>query len=976
MPATKFTGARLERLAEYKALRPFIGITEYNNLIAKLSNAQKVADRKAAEAAARREARIEAKRIEREAELKRIRSAAAKKAAATRAANRIPRVPSRRDEARQGVLARVVVPVGANIDGAEVYQIATEIARLNPAEFRLRFYANGELIRETVIIDSLFGSRTRRIHEYIRRFFTWEGSDGLPVFWTNRSGADWPAGTTLEVIVSASTEPIAPVRMAQRFADGVKHCVAEPLAAVWEKYAENATTDESRKKMLRTARQIRAYGERYAEGIPEGEAMEEMARIARRHIIITDIFNEKVFEYNVKSPKQVRFINAKPNHVEVGQMCMGNKAEKCTQEEMLNLIADHQKRLADNKEFYMFEGPASDIRCIRSAHGAWRVENPLHDIYEKHNKDNNIHEFGLDAVRFPDVNAFLKCSALVNSIPVKLSDRVPTQHHDLKAAYTQHALTPRYEGFMGKIHQWRNVTAVDAETVLSHLCICEFEVLAVDGLLARLGLRVGGRYVLPSPEIKLMRDMGAVVRLINAVFGSKTDLKYGEEIMAEKAYATWAGCMSHDRRKKEYNFKGDRHWAAHLATLYGAENVRFNVQKRISLSGDEEECNITVLVDKKFNYTMHHILAFITSYTRINVIEALMKIKTPCHVVLDGIYHCDDDVVLPCEFREKPAHAPAYFGEWYVEAEREWTFPACDVAFLSNCVLAGAGGSGKTHSIMTDAGFNRVLYAVPQHILGQSMYGKYGTTYATIHALLGIGGDGKPTQSLRDKGMSPAVCLIDELTMIPASWISQAIADYPHTRFLIAGDIDSEGRWFQCRSGSPGKFAAVWKGEGCTWKHYGVDHRSRDEDLKVLKLRLREAMRRVFTNGEAEDAQKIADWVVKNYKVVNYTKAIAAFVDGDTWIAGTHRTNQMLLDAGIVSGYKSPDNNKTCGYSEPTDSGKKWEKRGAFTTHSFQGQTVTDGKIYVSIDDAFEYAMIYTAASRAVSFDQIVFVDK
>lgn len=877
------------------------------------------------------------------------------------------------DIRRADGLAHIVVPVDANLDSPEVYQIATEVARLNPTEFRLRFYANGQLIRETAIVDTLHGRTKGIIHAYLRRFFTWEGSDAPPVFRTNRAGVDWPAGTRLEVVVTASTEPIVPARLAQAFADGVKHCVAEPLAVHFEKYAENSTSEESRKKLLRNARAVRAYGAKFPGGIPEGSAMEEMARIARRHIIIKDIFGKmNVQEYGKGFRNQFKFVNARPHHLEEGAVCI-DMAEKCTAEEMTNLVAEHQKRLVENNEFYMFEGPASDIRCIRSAHGAWRIANPLHEIYERHNVENNIREFGFDAVRYADVNAFLKCSALVNSAPVKLSEEVPTHHHDLRAAYTQHALTPRYEGFLGKIHQWRNVEKVDPETVLGRLCICEFEVLSVSGLPMQLGLRVGSRYVLPSPEIKLFRDLGVTVRLINAVFGSKMDLKYGEEIMAEKAYATWAGCMSHDKPKKEYNFKGDKTWAAHLATLYGVENVRYNTYRHMDLAGTKEECNITVLVDKDFNYTNHHILAFITSYTRINVIEALLKLKRVSHVVLDGIYHCDDDAVLGEQFRPKPVRPASYFSEgWYMPTEHEWTFPACDVALLSNCVLAGAGGTGKTHTIMTDAGFNRVRYVIPQNMLGHEMTKKYGGGYTTIHKLIGI-----ECMPLYKESISPPVVLLDELTMIPAEWIEEALAKYPHTLFLIAGDIDRAGHWFQCRSGTLGAgFNRVWNGEGCNWKFFTEDRRARDEDLKVLKLALRDVMRRVFEYGDDREARKVADWVRRRHHVVGYTAAIGMFREGDTWIAGTHRTNAKLLEAGIVSGWKSTDNSKTTGSGVPEDKTKKWEKRGSFTTHSFQGQTVSEGKIFVSIDDSFEYAMIYTAVSRAVLFDQIVFVDK
>jgi ATP-dependent exoDNAse (exonuclease V) alpha subunit len=51
-----------------------------------------------------------------------------------------------------------------------------------------------------------------------------------------------------------------------------------------------------------------------------------------------------------------------------------------------------------------------------------------------------------------------------------------------------------------------------------------------------------------------------------------------------------------------------------------------------------------------------------------------------------------------------------------------------------------------------------------------------------------------------------------------------------------------------------------------------------------------------------------------------------------------------------------------------------YEKRGSFTIHSYQGKTIETGNVWIFIDDLFEYAMLYTAVSRAVNFSQIKFV--
>ena len=107
-----------------------------------------------------------------------------------------------------------------------------------------------------------------------------------------------------------------------------------------------------------------------------------------------------------------------------------------------------------------------------------------------------------------------------------------------------------------------------------------------------------------------------------------------------------------------------------------------------------------------------------------------------------------------------------------------------------------------------------------------------------------------------------------------------------------------------------------------------------------------------------------------NVPTVSFDDAVKMFEPGDAWIAGTHKTSDKLLENGVVSGWY-----KTGGYVsfvDPQDS--SYKKRGSFTIHSFQGRTLDEGKIFISINDMFEYAMFYTAVSRAVNYDQLVFV--
>jgi hypothetical protein len=289
-----------------------------------------------------------------------------------------------------------------------------------------------------------------------------------------------------------------------------------------------------------------------------------------------------------------------------------------------------------------------------------------------------------------------------------------------------------------------------------------------------------------------------------------------------------------------------------------------------------------------------------------------------------------------------------------------------DETLLDDCVLAGAGGSGKTTSILSDPGFIKPVYVVPTHRLGRKMREEYGVSYITIQKLIGLG-----CRAYKEENTEPPFLLIDELTMMERNWVEKAQEMYAGSLLFFAGDIAQTAKgfmWFQLRNGKPGQFSELWRGDGVGWKYFTTDYRSLDDGLKTMKRALRDKMMDVFTDGGLADAKALTAWVLQTFPISTFDAAVALFADGDTWIAGTHRTNEKLLEAGVVSGYISPLNDMS---REPVAG---WEKRGSFTTHGFQGQTLSEGRVFVSVGDAFELAMIYTAVSRARWSHQIVLV--
>lgn len=907
----------------------------------------------AASRAAVRAREREAERMARAMEAAaRARAAAAKAEAEKAALRRVAEAAKRKAvrEARRKKEARDAVAVSFNItNGTDSSVLQDGLDSLRARDSIRVLLTRGS----TVVVDQVVRVTRRRTGEQRESGGIWWGSvahllrvgDASTGNWLWQNWRDSETGKLQFVLSNTMTAE----RLVQAFADGVVHCAVGPLLAVWEKLVDGDVSKTTKQKYIRICRQLREYALTYPRGVPEGEAMEELGRISCHRIGIVDAFGAEYQEYNKTAKRRFYYRNVWENHLEEGGTVVGGVCEVVTSEEFERIRAEHSAR----REFWLMEGRG----CLRSGRGAWRVENPLHDLFDEFSKSIGSDAWCVDAVRYPEVAEFLEAGCLVNSTPVVFGGGFDGVQ-DMKSAYAQFDQCPYYQGFMGHVQTWRSLSGLCCSTdfIRKHIGMYAVRVVSSCGWFEALGYRAGEDYVLPSVEVLCALDRGVKMDMIAACFGSTEKFTFSDKMFKEcgdvkKPYAHWSGCQGSYRPCHSYSFRGSSAWGKHLISL-GYEVW-------------ENDGWLRVEIPKGAVPVRHHILAFLTSYCRINMILALEKFKPEnvCAVVMDAIFYRGEVPVLPSMFREKEGKLPSEScSGWYTPRRVDVSWAAMDPLLLSSCMLVGAGGSGKTESILREkAMFNNILYVVPVRALGEAKREEHGVQWTTIHKL--IGADCVPW---REEHVVPSVVLLDELTMIDAAWVRKAIKDHPSTMFLIAGDIDGTMA-YQCRNGDGTTFSEVFMGEGLPWKHFTNDYRALDAELFELKIDIRSEMRRVYTDGRAADARKIRDWISARCKIVSFKDACEMFVAGDTWIAGTHRTNAELLKRGIVSGSYTVGRRSSA--VEPG-----WEKRGSFTTHSFQGSTISSGKVFISINDSFEIAMIYTALSRARQFEQLVFV--
>jgi hypothetical protein len=964
----RYTGVRAEEYNTIKAAKRFVSAVEYNKVINSLNRRQRAANKQVEKAAAKREQKAAA---ERERINRMIVEAKQQKEAPRNVIVdiRTESIPTGGEaDTAVGALAGALFndlfgnrAIHNSIDTIFKYPIIDALKKhkvKNGDKLYLQISQGRSIVESKIVSIDGKNADTMYYNEFFHNeiliWYTIEGVEGNILQHEYKTDDDLEPNTPIRLVMLRAAE-IPAKRLRQKYADGGS-CVLDALIPEWTKYYENAESESSKKRLRQILNKLNAYKNEFPDGVPEGK-MSEIAKTVCRCIVVNNFIGGEYQRFNPKCSKIFNLTNSRRNHVESGKITLDKKYEPVSLEELQRIVKEHN----DNGWFLHFDGDIKTgiPRAIKSIHGCWAVYNEDHDIYTEFSQAHNIKSFGLDAIKYSHVNEFIYEGRLINSTPIPLCDNPndidDAKHIDLEKAYTQHTNAPFYEGFPCSITHYGKIDYIPEGAI----GMFQVVVMKVEGLFAKTGLEVNRKYILTTPEIKYFTANGCEFKILAGAFSSKRfDINYTPELLQKKRYAKWAGKLSTNKSENVYTFKAEKKWAMHLKHQIGSDRVVYF----------EEQGLCVVRIPKKSYRTTHHIFAFITAYTRLNMFEVMRKIpeENLIKVILDGVYFRGEVPKIDIAYQEKECIKHIGFRDgWYFRSEVDtsnW------VDFNPNLwsadgvvVLAGAGGTGKSHSVLSNSCIISPLYVAPTHVLGQKMYESFKKSYITINRLAGI----ECLDQIKHSGFIPGCVFVDELTMVNKEWIDTVLERYNNAFIFLAGDVEGD-MWFQTRNGSDGKFNKIWTpGDKYKTVIYENDYRAKDEELKKLKKDIRAVMRNVFTDGGRLDADKIVQWTFNNCPTVSAGEALAMHRDGDVWIAGTHATNEKLLKRGIVSGYKNKDGS--------IDFQKGDEKRGSFTIHSFQGLTIPDRRIFVC-PDVFEYAMTYTAISRASYINQIVIV--
>lgn len=776
----------------------------------------------------------------------------------------------------------------------------------------------------------------------------------------------------------------------QSFRTGDTHCILYPVQLHYEKLVAEAGTPKTKENRTSLLNKVISFLKKYKTGIPENE-MESVAKALEVCFIIQDITYNELKRYNPKAKgHRFNYVNSRINHCDIITIDMHSEPDAIDQQEAIELLNSYK----ENNIHHTFTGTVSNPKTIRSPERWVRVGDDnseiLFDFFKRFDKGMSI-----DTIKEKELTNFLLegCHLNINWSNKKAEGK-PVKEIDIVKAYTQFKHCPHYIGFPGIINNVRETTAkhdTKAYPGIYEIFINKLEALngfeeissqvgrnqkAYD-LLKAYGFKSNHKYILTSAWIEQLKALKVKYTVLRGAWGKRFDFDFTPEMIESKLYAVWTGLNM---------CREDQHYYKTYATPEFAQIIQ-SQQPTCTMTYDKYTETLMIQKPKDVNKIMPHISAFIISYTQLNVFQEAMKYD------IKNIYaHKLDSIVLTTK-TIKPITNSAI---WTVEkgdiklskypvfhiinkSENEYKFNKV-VALFGDAFVSGAGGSGKTHTMLSDAGFRKVLFSSTAWKLITEKALEYKIKGSSINGLIGVGYDNKVIPTVKERFGSPGVIVVDELSMIDGNNIETIKKLYPLSQIILMGDYE-DGKYYQSSITMDGR--TVYHPPSYTL--IDADYRSLDEETVAFKKTVRNMMK------SKQSMKCITDYI----KSVGYKISIDAIkgnYDMDYVLTGTHsrvntftdllrgdNNHYLVLKHGFEDVGKrlaSVPNTYLSGEILDKELPGRTKLVHAFTVHSFQGSTIpVNKKCFVDISSLKALEDIYTAISRIRSLSQLYIIN-
>ena len=755
---------------------------------------------------------------------------------------------------------------------------------------------------------------------------------------------DYPNG---KLYITVGNDPIPSNVIQTAFFDGKINCL---IKAIIDFGNEKVKTVKSNKNYVTFVNKAKVLEQKYHDIGVNTNAIDDICNNLQIDIQVDLPFQKEfiVCKSSKKSLRTFHFVNTRMNHVDFDEVSHTDNKVIMTQEELLQ----KWKQLNDDDIYNTYTKSSLNINRITTNDAVYTLPNEYNEIVEKFEIESGLLDCKLCDIKNKDVSEFIRQGVHLceTTIHMNYLDEQVFYHIDMEKAYVNYEKSKYYEGFLGKVTEFRYCNKI---VDIGYYLI---ENLQLHGRIAKWNKVLKCFYdnVYPSPVLKMLEKEGCTFKIVAGCWGSKINFVIPQELVnftevtdkknKLRGYCKWVGKSMCRIRHNSFYMKANNDFITHLSKEINANFEVFDNEVKVSFP-------------KQSNYHLSHIAGMITGYMLTNVLEQLFEFEPEdiIKICTDGIYHTKKDVALKNCFRvekrekiTKNAGAPSYLSN-----------PVCKRKFNigqfkedNNMVEVhlGCGGSGKTHKQLTDDGYVNVLYLAPSWKLARVKQKEYGIRCDTIAK--GASTDPETFGALKRFNN---VVVVDEVSMMSNEAKNQILRNFEGCKIIFCGDI---GFQLPCFDAGTTPFCV----KGMKIINHTNNYRVKCPTLLGLLNEIREMME-----------QKI--------NIVSFVKSVFRNVEEfeynhnkDMILCRTHEHNDIYNEKyKHLEKYYITKSDRTYGrgeiYFKKPDT-EQYEIRHSFTIHCIQGETA-EGNLFINMKGMKNNQSLYTALSRAKYWNQI-----
>jgi len=773
-------------------------------------------------------------------------------------------------------------------------------------------------------------------------------------------------GAIQKLFIYPQNENISSKKVIQLFKDGITHCVFTPIRNWAVEKLEDSKSKRTVERYNTIIKRINELENKYADGLPDNCVAEVCNALQIDINVELPLCEHKFIECKSlkKRLKQFTFMNTRLNHIELNEIVYNSKPIEVSKDELYNI----KVKLDENNEFYTFKKNKNGLSKLTTLTNEYILNNNYGQCVNNFEIMTGLNFCKIDDIDDKELCEFIQeginYNSTVDFCDITKQDIKKLNHIDMKKAYANFKECFLYEGFLGKITDFRKTDKIvgvgyyKITNLNFDKCLKRFKKLN-----DKMKIYIDNN-VYTSAELKLLTGCKVTYDIVCGCWGvTPIDFEFNEEMMTNKDenvpyYSKWCGASDSHNLEKTFWINGDSNFVNVLNQNENC-NVRWYENKQICIA-----------YPKKHNYHLAHITGFITAYQRISVLEQLMEFDYDniVRVCVDGIYFKNEFVPLKNVFREKNDKMTFLnvASDSYVNkaVEKSLVINGYDSRkHFAKELHLGEGGCGKTHFNCNDKGLIRPLFIAPSWKLARAKQNEIGiSTSVWARALTD-----DPERISYIKEYSN-VLIVDEVSMLNENQKIKLFELYGDMKIIFCGDL---GFQLPCivgdEMGTDGFDNIV---------RHNTDYRCKCPILKNIKNELR----LMIKNNRS--IKEINNLTVQHFeklgRLISTNELIQMYDINDMILSGTNAVKDIYTNMfkGKDKYYVTENNRLYCNGdiiigSKPENT--KCEERHCFTTHSIQGETAMH-KLFIDSSKMFDSRMFYTAISRAKTLDQIYII--